>query len=122
MVDYAEDHIEGADVNIDIWEKIAFFAQTEEQQKDFMLTDQIREEIAEEEGTEGGDDYREEQKERDGRLLDGDFNPYAEEMKEKDSDLYHTDAAMNPGDADDDKQEEVREPKIVEEDEDRITA
>ena len=78
MVDYAEDHIEGADVNIDIWEKIAFFAQTEEQQKDFMLTDQIREEIAEEEGTEGGDDYREEQKERE-----GDFNPYAEEMKEK---------------------------------------
>ena len=43
-------------------------------------------------------------------------------MKEKDSDLYHTDAAMNPGDADDAKEEEVREAKIVEDDEDRITA
>lgn len=49
MADYAEDHSEGAGENIEIWEKIAYFSQTVEEQNNFMLTNQIREEIAEEE-------------------------------------------------------------------------
>ena len=52
MSDYAEEHAEGADQNIEIWEKIAYFAQSEDEQKNFMLTDRIREEIAEEEQSE----------------------------------------------------------------------
>lgn len=31
MADYAEDHSEGASQNIEIWEKIAFFAQSHEE-------------------------------------------------------------------------------------------
>ena len=39
MANYAEEHSDGADQNIEIWEKIAFFAKSEEEQKNFMLTD-----------------------------------------------------------------------------------
>ena len=42
MADYAEEHQEGADQNIEIWEKIAFFAQSEEEMGNMMLTDNIR--------------------------------------------------------------------------------
>jgi len=49
MADYAEIHSEGADFNIDVWEKIAFFSQPKDEQDNFMLTDRIREEIKEEE-------------------------------------------------------------------------
>lgn len=63
MSDYAEEHAEGADYNIDIWEKIAYFAQSEEEQKNFMLTEQIREEIREEEETDRHSDEEEEKKE-----------------------------------------------------------
>ena len=38
MADYAEDHSEGADQNIEIWEKIAYFSQTMEEQMNFNLT------------------------------------------------------------------------------------
>ena len=54
MTDYADEHADGADKNIDIWEKIAFFARDKEEENNFMLTNQIREEIAEEENEEDG--------------------------------------------------------------------
>ena len=45
MADYAEAHSEGADQNIEIWEKIAYFAQTTEQLNDNMLTAGLRQEF-----------------------------------------------------------------------------
>ena len=50
LTSFADCNAEGASKSIDIWNQIAFFSQSEEEAaNDFALTDQIKQEIIEEE-------------------------------------------------------------------------